>query len=137
MEEIKLNPQQSWSVISIFLESIREHCTEKFSDAERENLATYLSRKSESEWKVAYEIAFGNPLGDSDLLTPEEVFTLMIEHCALCFYKYEYGAFALLNLLYFLRYNPKDYVRECEFWQQAIERTIKKETQCRTFFWPE
>lgn len=71
-------------------------------------------------YKETYEKISGTP-GQEDLyLTEEELFTLVIELCALHIYEWDFRMKEVLALLFAMRYSPENHKEDIEIWKELV-----------------
>lgn len=131
MDDYNFNFTESYEAAHRFLQKLLEQNPDRFSKETMEAWVKYLNvyttdlPKAEL-WKQVYKIAVGRPITEETRLTPEEVFTLMSQHCALHVYRHGYKLGDLLNLLFLMQVRLDKFYTETELW---CPDKCKKETQ--------
>lgn len=136
--ETRLNPDQAWSLILIFLHMVRQDSAPLDVDAPLNpngryeeiggSLYRYIcDRECVTEWKKGFPKAIGRPFSSADRYTPDEVLATLFE---LALYHYEQLAIYHREYLIFLQSMgtyPEQFTKEWGFWQKAIEKVLNGE----------
>jgi len=71
-------------------------------------------------YEETYEKISGTPRRKDLYLTEEELFTLIIEICALHIYQWGFKMKEILALLFAMRYSPENHKEDIEIWKELI-----------------
>jgi len=74
-------------------------------------------------FKETYEKMSGTPERMDLPMNEEELFTLMIELCAVHIYEFNFKMKEFLFLLFAMRYSPETQKNNIEFWKQLLNET--------------
>ncbi len=127
MQQRQFTTRESLDLVFTFTDALWRECKERFSEDTLEDMGNYLGALHgdpaiPDDWKEAYSRAFGREYpSDRPPLNETEIFTTMIEICAMYIYRFQFKLEELLQLLFLMRYRPNDYVKECALWQEGIQ----------------
>jgi hypothetical protein len=134
MSEMKFPPSESFSIMLFFLDTIWDYRQGKFSEFGEDELGAYLGYLfidpgTSEDWSECYKIVYGE--SENELVSQEEVFTLMLEFAAQYAFKKIYRVDELLEYLHMIRYRPNEYTKEWSWWNRAVQRTVQGDVpQC-------
>lgn len=119
----RFSDKEGWQLATYFLDKLLDSNTNESYPLMRKFLQDFFTEATGLKlWKEAYKQAFGRNFSNNNPLTAEEIFTLIIEVCAMHTYKIGLDLKALIRLFFLIPCEilPEDITQEIALWNQVL-----------------